>query len=112
MGCWLTAQNVYTLGASGAIFGLLGALLVVVVKSRGNPNQLLFWIGVNFLITAVGSRYISWQGHLGGFLGGLVLTAIVVFAPRARREVVQWAGFAVVLAAVLAAIVVRSLTLA
>ena len=28
------------------------------------------WIGINFLITVVWRRHISWQGHLGGFLGG------------------------------------------
>ena len=36
-----------TLGASGAIFGLMGALLVLAVKVRGNIQQILVWIGVN-----------------------------------------------------------------
>ena len=40
-----------TLGASGAIFGLMGALLVVALKVGGQVQQLLVWIGINFVFT-------------------------------------------------------------
>ena len=68
---WLSSPSTPTIGASGAIFGLLGALLVVAFKVRGNYSQLLVWIGLNFVITVVGRSFISWQGHLGGFVGGV-----------------------------------------
>lgn len=63
-----------TVGASGAVFGLMGAA-VVAFRSRGiDPfstgiPQLL---GLNLLITFVAARYISVGGHIGGLIAGLV----------------------------------------
>lgn len=100
-----------TLGASGAVFGLMGALLVLAHKVRANVQQLLMWVGLNFVITFVASG-ISWQGHLGGFLGGLAIAGIIAYAPRPRRTPIQWTGIGVLGALTLAAIVVRALMLA
>ena len=80
-----------TLGASGAIFGLMGALLVIAYKVRGDVQQIMIWIGINAVLTFTVSD-ISWQGHLGGFLGGVVIAGILVYAPRQRRNRVQVAG--------------------
>jgi membrane associated rhomboid family serine protease len=91
---WLSHSNGQTLGASGAIFGLMGALLVVGLKLRANVQQLLFWIGINVVFTVSASSYISWQGHLGGLVGGALLAALVVYAPRQRRAAFQWTGLA------------------
>ncbi|MGZ4427184.1 MAG: rhomboid family intramembrane serine protease [Nocardioidaceae bacterium] len=109
---WLSPPFVPTIGASGAIFGLMGALLVVALKLHADVRQLGMWIGLNFLITVVGRGFISWQGHLGGFLGGVVLAALLVFAPRQHRAVFQvlaLTGFAVLL---LGATVARTAVLA
>ncbi|HEX2892936.1 MAG TPA: rhomboid family intramembrane serine protease [Marmoricola sp.] len=92
---WLADEHIQTLGASGAIFGLMGALLVVAMKVGANVQQLVFWIGLNVVITITGSSYISWQGHFGGLLGGAVLAALVVYAPRQRRAAFQWASMGV-----------------
>ena len=109
---WFSAPNIQTLGASGAIFGLMGALLVVAVKVRGDVRGMVTWIGINFLITFVLVRLISWQGHLGGFVGGLLLGAVIVYAPRERRTAWQVSGLALVSLAVLVATVVRVAVLA
>jgi membrane associated rhomboid family serine protease len=83
----LVAQPVgITVGASGAIFGLLGAAIVV-LRSRGiDPMEsgLVFWLGFNLLFTFTVSG-ISIGGHIGGLVGG-TLTAIVLYelAPRLR----------------------------
>jgi len=104
---WLAAPNSQTLGASGAIFGLMAALLVVAVKVGGDVRAILPWIVLNFVITVVFPNAISWQGHVGGFLGGLVLAAVLVLAPGPRRATWQLAGFGVVAALVVVATLLR-----
>ena len=89
---WLADPHGSTIGASGAVFGLMGALLVVAFKVGGDVRSILMWIGINVVITVVGSSFISWQGHLGGLVGGVLIAAILVYAPRARRTQVQALG--------------------
>jgi membrane associated rhomboid family serine protease len=108
---WLADVNGFTLGASGAIFGLMGGLLVVALKVRGDVSQLLMWIGLNFVITVLGRGFISWQGHLGGFVGGAVIAAILVYAPRTQRLLWQVAGLSVFGVLLLAAFTTRTLVL-
>jgi membrane associated rhomboid family serine protease len=107
---WLASPGLLTLGASGAIFGLMGALLVVALKVGGQVQQLLVWIGINFVIT-VSVPNVSWQGHLGGFLGGALAAAILVYAPRARRSLWQFTGLGAMLVLLLAGILVRTVAL-
>lgn len=107
---WASPEYQPTLGASGAIFGLMGALLVIALKVRANPQQLLMWIGINFLITVVGTN-ISWQGHLGGFLGGTLIGALLVFAPKRNRTAVQVAGLALLAVVLVVAILARTAAL-
>lgn len=108
---WLTATNVPTIGASGAVYGLMGALVVVALKVRGDVSQLLLWIGLNFVITFL-APFISWQGHLGGFLGGVAVALILVYAPRRARSRWQLAGLITVGVLLLLAIVARTAVLA
>lgn len=100
-----------TLGASGAIFGLMGALAVVAFKVGGDVRGILTWIGINFVLTFAIAN-ISWQGHLGGFLAGTAVGAVLVYAPRQRRTAIQAAGIAVIALVVVGAIVARIATLA
>lgn len=108
---WLAPAASLTIGASGAIFGLMGALLVLALKVRGNVQGLLTLLAVNGVITVLGAQYISWQGHLGGLVGGVLLGAVMVYAPRERRGLVQVMGTALVVALLLAAVVVRTVML-
>jgi membrane associated rhomboid family serine protease len=108
---WLSAPNTPTLGASGALFGLMGALLVVVFKVRGQVSQVLMWIGLNFVFTLLGRGFISWQGHLGGFIGGVVVATILVYAPRQRRVLWQALGVGLVVVLLLGAVGARTATL-
>ncbi|MGI8429522.1 MAG: rhomboid family intramembrane serine protease [Solirubrobacteraceae bacterium] len=77
-----------TVGASGAIFGIFGALIVV-SRSRGIP----FWqsgLGVVLvlnLLFSVSFRGISIGGHLGGLVAGVITGALIVeLAERRRRQ--------------------------
>ena len=103
--------NSQTLGASGAIFGLMGALVVVAFKVKADLRQILFWLGLNLVFTFYNTGSISWQGHLGGLIGGALTAAIIVYAPRKRREVIQWTGIALVLVVALVVIAAQAVVL-
>jgi membrane associated rhomboid family serine protease len=107
---WLSDQNTPTLGASGAIFGLMAALLVIAHKQHADVSQLLIWIGINAALTFFGNG-ISWQGHVGGFIGGLVLAYVLAYSPRERRTTYHVAGFAGVALLVVVALVLRTAAL-
>ncbi len=89
---WLSTPYTQTLGASGAIFGLMGALLVIAIKVHGDVRGIATWIGINLVLTFVLGG-ISWQGHLGGLVSGALTGAVIVFAPRQRRGTWQALGW-------------------
>jgi membrane associated rhomboid family serine protease len=81
-GALLLSPNSPTVGASGAIFGLMGAA-VIVMRNRGlSPMEsgLGFWIVLNLVITFTVPN-ISIGGHIGGLLGG-GLAALLLFNLR------------------------------
>ncbi|MBM9468458.1 rhomboid family intramembrane serine protease [Nakamurella leprariae] len=93
-----------TAGASGAIFGLMGALLVTVRRLRYDARQLIAIVVINLIITFQVSN-ISWQAHLGGLVVGAAIGAVMVYPPREQRK--RWQllgsiGIGVVLIAVMA----------
>jgi membrane associated rhomboid family serine protease len=108
---WASPEYETVVGASGAIFGLMGALLVVVLKVHGDVRSVLIWIGLNFVITFWFRGSISWQGHLGGFLGGVLIAVILVYAPRKHRTLWQVAGLSAFGLALLVAFVARTAVL-
>jgi membrane associated rhomboid family serine protease len=71
-------------GASGAIFGLMGALFVFGRQLGGNVRSLLIIIVLN-LASGFFLPAISWQAHLGGLAVG-VLVAVVLVRTRAERQ--------------------------
>lgn len=107
---WLSNPNVSTLGASGAIFGLMGALLTITWKRGGDMRNVLSWIGINVAFTFVGGAHISWQGHLGGLVGGIVI-AWVLTRERGRPTSKTWFACLVMAVVLVAAAVVRAVML-
>jgi len=72
---WLSEPVVPVVGASGAFFGLMGAYLIMLRAIGDNSGLLVGLIAVNlafgFLVPGI-----SWQGHLGGLLAGMAVTAV------------------------------------
>lgn len=99
-----------TVGASGAIYGLMGALIVLAIRYKGDLRTILVWLGINVALSFTISG-ISWQGHMGGLIGGAAVAAILVYLPKAKRNL-QWPLVAAVAVVFVALIVVRSLQLA
>ncbi len=107
---WFADPTQLTLGASGAVFGLMGAILILVLKVGGNVQGVLTFLAINGAITFVVPG-ISWQGHVGGFAGGVLIALVLLFSPRNQRALVQSLGIGAVVLATVAAIVLRSATL-
>ncbi|WP_433266931.1 rhomboid family intramembrane serine protease [Actinosynnema sp. CS-041913] len=80
--------NTPVAGASGAVYGLMGAMLVAVLRLKLNPGSALGVIGLN-LVLSFTLPGISLLGHLGGLVVGAAVTAGLVYAPPARRDVWQ-----------------------
>lgn len=109
---WASDPSGSYVGASGAIFGLLGGLLVIALKVGGNVQQLLMLLALNAFITFTIPN-ISWQGHLGGLVTGAVVTGVLAYAPRGtRRTAFQVSGLVAVTALIALAVILRSATLA
>ncbi|MGH3354824.1 MAG: rhomboid family intramembrane serine protease [Nocardioidaceae bacterium] len=108
---WLSGAATLTYGASGAVFGLLGAALVMSVRRGYDVSWLLGLLGINLVFTFLVPN-ISWQGHLGGLLGGLALGAALAWAPRRLRTPLHAAAFVGVFVLCALLIVVRTAQLA
>jgi membrane associated rhomboid family serine protease len=108
-GALLLQPNAYTVGASGAIFGIFGALIVV-AHARGIPiwQSGLGIVLVFNLVLTLGYAGISIGGHLGGLVGGLICGWLVVEVGERRRtpSLAAWGCAVVAVAAIAGAIAV------
>ncbi len=83
------------LGASGAIFGLFGALFVIQRQRGGDVRQIVVLIIINAALGFIVSG-IAWQAHLGGLLAGGLAAALFAHAPKGpRRNLIQFGGLGV-----------------
>ncbi|HEY0188089.1 MAG TPA: rhomboid family intramembrane serine protease [Cellulomonas sp.] len=104
-----TAWNTGLYGASGAVFGLFGAVLVVLRRVGRGAGSILGVILVNAVLGFV-LPGIAWQAHLGGLVVGAALGTAFAYAPRERRQVVGVASCAVVAVLLVAAVLLRYAT--
>jgi membrane associated rhomboid family serine protease len=90
-------------GASGAIFGMMGAFLVIQRRLGGNATQLLILVGINLVIGFIPSFGIAWQAHVGGLVGG-ALIGLIFMETRAQSRRNLQIGLLVLLGIVLVAL--------
>jgi len=75
-------------GASGAVFGLFGVIVVVLRRLKRDARSMLLVLALNAAIPFfVGN--IAWQAHVGGFLVGLLLGVAFAYAPRPQQRAVS-----------------------
>lgn len=74
----------WVVGASGAVFGLFGAVFLVLRRLGRDAQQILVVIGINVVFSFM-VRGISWQAHLGGLIIGALLALIFTRLPRERQ---------------------------
>ncbi len=78
--------SVFSIGASGAIFGIVGAMLFIVAINRGrlegiSTRQMGLFV-VFSLYGGITNTRIDQAAHVGGFLAGLILAAAVYRRPK------------------------------
>jgi membrane associated rhomboid family serine protease len=91
-----TAPNAATAGASTAVFGLMAAIFVILKRLNLSVAPILPVIVINVIFTFTIAN-ISVAGHLGGLAVGAIVAAIMAYAPRDRRALLQGVGCAAVL---------------
>jgi membrane associated rhomboid family serine protease len=102
----------FVIGASGAITGILGAILVLYPRERTGlmmfpipiPNLpvwglVVLMLGWQLIFIFDPGSHVAWQGHLGGFVAGALVTPVIMRATkgkerRARGEVIDISLFA------------------
>lgn len=89
------------IGASGAIFGMMAAFLIIQRRLGGNATQLLILVGINLVFSFVVPG-IAWQAHIGGLVGGALVGLIFVETRQQSRRGLQ-IGLLCILGAVLVA---------
>jgi membrane associated rhomboid family serine protease len=97
-GALLFQPDIPTVGASGAAFGVLGALIVLARSKRISiwESGLGLTLAIN-VIFSISFKGISIGGHLGGLIGGALAGLLIVeLAERRRNEVAALAGCALI----------------
>ena len=69
--------NGYSIGVSGAVFGLFGAILILGKRYGADMKSTLITVALNLAIgfTIPG---IDWRAHVGGLIGGAVATKVLI----------------------------------
>lgn len=87
----------FVVGASGAVFGLFGALFVLAKRLSRDTTALLILLGINLILGFI-LEGISWQSHLGGLIVGVVLAFFYVRTNRLWGHIAATAAVAMTLA--------------
>jgi membrane associated rhomboid family serine protease len=103
---WTTGE----LGASGAVFGLFSALLVINRRLGRATGGVIGVIGINLVFGFWPGLNIAWQAHLGGLLTGGLVSLVLASPMAAQRGPRQLAGLVAVLAVLFGLAVVKVMT--
>lgn len=77
-----------TVGASGALYGLLGAVFISQWKNGQDTRSILILLAVNLVFSFMVST-VSWQGHVGGLITGALVAWMYYTLSRPRPGVTQ-----------------------
>lgn len=102
---WLSDPMVPVVGASGAIFGIIGAFIVIHRSLGGSAPQLYILLGLNLIIGFLPGLAIAWEAHLGGLAVGAAIGWLFSVTRRTDQRPVQTVG----LAGIAVALIVLSL---
>jgi membrane associated rhomboid family serine protease len=92
-GALLVTPHSPTVGASGAVFGLMGAAAVemrarqIPVMQSGVGGLILLNLVISFALPGI-----SWGGHIGGLIGGAIAMLVIRLGARHRSQALALAG--------------------
>ncbi len=103
LGALLVSPHVLTVGASGAIFGIMGAAALemrarqIPIMQSGVGGLIVINLIISFTLPGV-----SWGGHIGGLIGGALAAFVIQLGSRYRSQALAYAGCVVIGAAAVA----------
>jgi membrane associated rhomboid family serine protease len=100
----------YSVGASGAIFGVFGALAVLSRRLGYDMRPAVALIAIN-LVLSFTIPGIDWHAHVGGLVAGTLLTIAFAYSPPRLRTVGAVGMSVVVVAVSLGMVVVHTQTI-
>ncbi len=83
---WFNSPMVAGVGASGAIFGLFGAMFMIGRELRVNTQEVVTMIGLNLVLGFV-IPGVDWHAHVGGLITGALVGWTLI--PGRRKPVIQ-----------------------
>jgi len=90
---WFSPLNTLSVGASGAIFGLITATIVIGRETRTDVSQLIVLLGINVVIGFL-QPGIDWRAHFGGAAVGALVAFIYTKGTRLNRDQIHRVGLA------------------
>jgi membrane associated rhomboid family serine protease len=107
-GALIAAPLVPTVGASGAIFGILGAMLIIEYRATGRlggtaMTLIVINLAFGFAFNGAGGN-ISIGGHIGGLIGGILITLAYMYGGNRRRVAGRSVDFGAILGLVIVAV--------
>nr|MDT0661828.1 rhomboid family intramembrane serine protease [Micromonospora sp. DSM 115978] len=93
---YLISPSALAAGASTAVFGLFAAFFIVLRKLKRDTSAVIGVLAINLVLTFTISG-ISIAGHLGGLVVGAASAAVLAYAPREHRTLVQAVGSGAIL---------------
>jgi membrane associated rhomboid family serine protease len=103
LGALLVSPHDLTVGASGAVFGLMGAAAVemrarqIPIMQSGVGGLIVINLIISFTISGI-----SWGGHVGGLIGGALAASAFQLSLERRRQALSYAACALIAAAAIA----------
>ena len=84
---FIAEKNVVCVGASGAVYGVVGALLWAIIINKNRRNEMVLWQIIAGLVLSLGGGFAAEEGvsvaaHIGGFICGFLLSLCMYRGPK------------------------------
>jgi membrane associated rhomboid family serine protease len=104
---WFSDLQTVSVGASGAIFGLITATIVIGRQMRTDVSQLVVLLGIN-VVSGFAQPGIDWRAHFGGAVTGAAVAFLFTKGTRLNRDRIHRAGLAGIFVFLVLATLVRN----